>query len=658
MKKKSVANLIFFSLWFLIGFNVSAQAQEAIDLEDIIVTPYAAMGETKISATPYAAKVYTQDDIKKTGSVNTLDFLKKSSTVNVSDYYGTGLIATVDMMGFGDNATSNVLVLVNGRRVNNIDMSGIDWTQLPLENIERIEIIKGGGAILYGDNASGGVINIISKKELPNKLNSEINFEAGSYRHTKESLAASGGSDKLNFYTFSEYQSTDGYRQNSHYRSEYSSLKLNSQPRENIDIALDFGHHKYVYGLPAGLTEVNLASGYSRRDSTTPLDNVQREENTLGFNIKNKISTDLTIGLDMFYRNRNELEEMFSWFSTTDKKLSNIQIKPQLLFSFDTNSLTHDTIIGFEFYACDLSADGATSTTDIDRRTLAWFIQDNIVVNEDFNIHLGARLQKEKFTFDYVGATSTDEGLSFTEELYELGINYKIADKTNVYCNLARGLRVGKTDEYLVTWPTASVNTALKPQQSKTATLGLNSQLTEKISTSLDYFFMSISDEIYYDPGSWTNGNYDKIQRQGINASLNFDPVDCLNFNVGYRFIDSEFSSGNYNGKKVPFVPKSIFTVSVKYDFLNNFSLFVDYMYRGKVYLINDLNNISPKLKSYNVTNMKVNYAKNNFEIFCGIKNLFNEIYSEYAATNIGGTSRMLYPSPERNYFGGVKIKF
>ncbi|MCK5393282.1 MAG: TonB-dependent receptor, partial [Candidatus Omnitrophica bacterium] len=97
---------------------------------------------------------------------------------------------------------------------------------------------------------------------------------------------------------------------------------------------------------------------------------------------------------------------------------------------------------------------------------------------------------------------------------------------------------------------------------------------------------------------------------------------------------------------------------SVKYDFLNNFSLFVDYMYRGKVYLINDLNNISPKLKSYNVTNMKVNYMKNNFEIFCGIKNLFNEIYSEYAATNIGGTSRMLYPSPERNYFGGVKIKF
>ncbi|MCK5289026.1 MAG: Plug domain-containing protein, partial [Candidatus Omnitrophica bacterium] len=145
MKKKSVANLIFYSLLFLIGFNVSVQAQEAIELEDIVVTPYSDMGATKISAIPYTAKVYTHDDIKKTGSVNILDFLKKSSTVSVSDYYGTGIMSTVDMMGFGDNATSNVLVLVNGRRVNNIDMSGIDWTQLPLGNIERIEIIKGGG---------------------------------------------------------------------------------------------------------------------------------------------------------------------------------------------------------------------------------------------------------------------------------------------------------------------------------------------------------------------------------------------------------------------------------------------------------------------------------------------------------------------------------
>ena len=67
-------------------------------------------------------------------------------------------------MGFGDHASSNLLVLVSGRRVNDIDMSGIDWAQVPLQHIEKIEIIKGGGVVLYGDNANGGVINIITQQ--------------------------------------------------------------------------------------------------------------------------------------------------------------------------------------------------------------------------------------------------------------------------------------------------------------------------------------------------------------------------------------------------------------------------------------------------------------------------------------------------------------
>ena len=64
-----------------------------------------------------------------------------------------GKSASVDIRGFGETAPLNTLVLVDGRRVNEIDLSGVDWTQIPLDQIERIEIVRGAGSVLYGDNA-------------------------------------------------------------------------------------------------------------------------------------------------------------------------------------------------------------------------------------------------------------------------------------------------------------------------------------------------------------------------------------------------------------------------------------------------------------------------------------------------------------------------
>lgn len=635
------------------------ESEEAIDLERIVVTPYSNITQSTVYSTPYSAKVYTNQDIQETGAATVIDFLKSIPSINVSDYYGTDVKVTVDMMGFGDNAASNLLVLVNGRRINDIDMSGTDWTQLPLENVDKIEVIKGGGVVLYGDNSTGGIINIISKKVSAQDLSSEINFTAGSYRLTKESLEVSGGIKPLSFRAFGEYHSTDGYRQNSQYRSKYAAVTLNSELWEGLEINADLAHHKYTYGLPDDITEAEAASGVSRRDSTTPLNNVHREDDSVGVMIKNEFSTNLAATLDVFFRNRNEAENLLSYGMTTDKHVTNFQLKPQILFSLGEFPLQQDFIAGFEFFTADLSADSASAATDIDRRTLAGFLQDDILISENLSLRLGTRWQKEKFTFDYRGTSSTDDGLSFSEGLYEAGLNYKLGRQSNIYLNFSRGLRVGKTDEYLVTWPQAAINTNLKPQRSKNITLGVNSRINELVEVSLDYFQLNIENEIYYNPATWENTNYDKTRRQGVNVNFSFTPLDRLDFKFGYRFVDAEFREGLYSGKKVPFVPKALFTASLKYDFGQHFSLFVDYRYRGKVYLINDLNNISSKLNSFNLTNIKFTYTKANLELFVGINNLFNEIYSEYAAVNnTSATTRGFYPSPERNYYAGLKIKF
>src|SRR6185295_8271289 len=93
-------------------------------------------------------------------------------------------------------ATSNTLVLVNGRRLNDIDIAGVDFSAIPRESIERIEITRGNsGAVLYGDGAVGGVINIVTKDalNLPPSARIQGGFGSFNYRDASVSANASAG---------------------------------------------------------------------------------------------------------------------------------------------------------------------------------------------------------------------------------------------------------------------------------------------------------------------------------------------------------------------------------------------------------------------------------------------------------------------------------
>ena len=138
----------------------------------------------EIRKVPANVTVITQEGIEQSNAQNVVDLLKDQVDVVVRDFYGNGKTASVDIRGFGETGTLNVLVLVDGRRVNDIDLSGVDWTQIPMDQIERIEIVRGSGSVLYGDNATGGVINIITKRpEKPFSVQAE--GVAGSYGYYK-----------------------------------------------------------------------------------------------------------------------------------------------------------------------------------------------------------------------------------------------------------------------------------------------------------------------------------------------------------------------------------------------------------------------------------------------------------------------------------------
>ena len=146
--------------------QVFAEAEEeeevAVELKEVVVTATRDWEEER--KVPYNVSVITEADIRRSNAQNVADVLRTVAGVFVSDWTANRKSVTVDIRGFGEAGPSNSLVLVDGRRVNQIDLSGTDWTQIPLDQVERIEVIRGGGNVLYGDNAVGGVVNIITKK--------------------------------------------------------------------------------------------------------------------------------------------------------------------------------------------------------------------------------------------------------------------------------------------------------------------------------------------------------------------------------------------------------------------------------------------------------------------------------------------------------------
>ncbi|MDE2028479.1 MAG: TonB-dependent receptor, partial [Candidatus Omnitrophica bacterium] len=121
----------------------------------------------------------------------------------------------INMGQFGESSTANVLILVDGRRLNTADLAAPDLSLIDLNSVDHIEIIQGAGSVLYGDNADGGVINIVTKKGIANtKPSVLLTSEVGSYKGTKEGMYLTGGLPKLSYQFDYAHQQSNNYRTN------------------------------------------------------------------------------------------------------------------------------------------------------------------------------------------------------------------------------------------------------------------------------------------------------------------------------------------------------------------------------------------------------------------------------------------------------------
>jgi iron complex outermembrane receptor protein len=666
-----MCNKILFAVCVVMLLIRGLWAEESqVNLDKIVVTP--SRYSQEISEAPSSISVISQNDINNSGAKNSIDILRTVPGIIVSDVYGNGAKASVDLRGFGDMSFMNTLVLVDGRRVNGIDLSGVDWSQIPFDQIQRIEIIRGGNSVLYGENAIGGVINIITKKG-KGKPKFEIGTEFGSYDKNLEKLSFSGSQDKLSYLLNASREATNGYRDNTFFKTYDYGSRLEYDFTDQLSVHFNSGFHRASYGLPGGLSETDIRN-FGRRFAKNADDNATDKDYYFMTGAKDEIIGLGQLSLDLSYRikdvNSNLIGGNGGWNPFKISKIKTLGLTPKITINKPVFDRENILTTGLDYYRSLYGSDNfdiskvLANSTRIRKDSVGGYIEDEFSILKNLSAMGGFRYEFVKYSFDFHDNSiffpypDVDSQTEPNEKAYNFGLNYKYDDDSNVFFNVNQSFRFPSTDEFF----TGTLNTALKPQVSNDLEAGVRHNFSDRLHFEISVYRMKVENELFTDPtaagGLGATSNYNKTIHQGVDTSVNLKLLDCLLFYASYSYQDSEFYKSHLGGKAIPWVPNQKANIGLRLKFLKDFTMNIGGYYVGSRYRINDVNNLLPKIKSYFTTDIGLTYKHKNFIIGANINNLFNEYYYEFAAYGAFSGNKFYYPAPGRNFSLKVDYTF
>ena len=662
---KKIAILSLLAIALLANANEEVTVTGEIRLDESITTTTGF--ESTVKEQVKNVTVISKDDIEKKGYKNLQEVLSDAPGVTFVDAGGG---ASIDIRGQGDKAVSKVKVLVDGVMMNLLDTShGVTpINTIAVSNIERIEIIPGGGAVLYGNGTVGGVVNIITKK--PTETGGKIGAEYGSH-YDKNANAYLGFKINDQLYLNFDYSGRDahGYRDKEEFRNDYwaAGIRYDITDRQTLTFK---GSRFTEDGTSVGaLTQAQMDQ--DRKQSGSSLTNYDetRTEFVLdyGINVLDNLRFDIT-GYWQEDETKTKQDAKMGLISYTsnglfdDEKLG-INLKGKYNYS------RGELIFGYNYLDNDMKrqshsvlASGVTmskTTVDLGKVTNSLYILEKHNILDNLQIIGGFREEWAKYTIDRTDGTySLNKDDNDSNSAWELALNYLYRDTGNVYVRYEHG--------FLSPTPTQLTNknpltgyylNDLKSETYDTYEIGMKDVVFGSY-VSLTGFYTKTKDEIsqVFTTGhgvGWEFFNLDETERYGIEAFAEqyFGPV-TINESIAY--IDAEVTSGSKKGQNIPYVSDMKATIGVKYEIIKNLNAGLNFNYYGDAE-----DAAGKKVDAYSTTDFVVSYDfENGIGIIAGVNNIFNEKYNTYQSTSTSTGVTEYKPADETNYYVGVRYAF
>lgn len=654
--KRYIFSIIFAILSISIPLLLMAQEKE-VTLEEVVVT--ATRDAQEIRKIPANVTVITKEEIDQSNSKTVVDLLRNEADVVVRDFYGNGKAASVDIRGFGETGTLNTLVLIDGRRVNEIDLSGVDWSQISLDQVERIEIVRGSGTVLYGDNAIGGVINIITKK--PEKpLSIQAEGVGGSYGYYKGGASVGGKWGPLSAIFSASYQDTDGYRDNGFLRAKDVGSKLLYDLNENISFNLSGGFHHDDTGLPGGLPRAIFQ--VDRQATVAPDDKAKTDDGYAALGTKIRLWDLGRFEMNLSYRNRQVTDLFRSFFFEDKRNLSTWGVTPRYILERPLWAFPNKLTLGLDYYDSNSTVFSestffGSNKLEVTKKSTGLYLLDEFSLLSNMILSLGYR--HEWVTFDlFQEVPWARDKTKEDEPAWNIGLDYLFSKKSSAFLSVKRSFRFPVSDELIQFFPVFQVNPTMKPQTGYHYEAGVRHAFTDQIEASLTLFWIDMTDEIFFNPATFANENFPKTRRQGIEAGARVKPFQWLFLWGNYAYIKPTLQHEPYSGSDIPGVPRHKGSVGADLLLGKGFLFNTRANFSGPRFLISDWANRFEKLDGYYSLDARLSYSWKGLKAFVGVNNLTNQKYAEWAVTNSAGTSQLFYASPERNFVGGISYTF
>lgn len=625
--------------------------------EPVIVT--ATRFEQKRDEFPIGVTVISRQDIERSTATTVVELLSHQAGIQVRDSTG-GPDPQIDMRGFGQTGDLNTTVLIDGQRFNDIDTSPVKWSSIPLAAVERIEILPGSGAVLYGSGATGGVINIVTRRPHAGERTADALVGTGSYGTSdlQGALSLAGGKGGMRI-NATDYRS-DNYRVNNRLTQRNLLADLRTLGRDGYVYA-KLGIDSQDLRNPGQRTLSELA--LDRRGTGTPLDFSSREGARIDLGGNLNVGA-VELAANLAYR----VQETKAFFSATSSEINNdtnsMALSPRAKLAHRIGGFAHTLIGGVDLEEGNLDRN-VTGTFFAGRskarqQKQGAYLQNNAMLGDGWLLTLGARVQRAETVLDDPATSPAPIRKTHTLNASELALRHQIAPALAVYGKLGRSFRLPSVEEINFTGPAI-----LEPQTSRDREIGTEYRaVAARMRISL--YRIDLENEIAFNPlfpPFGDNINLAPTRREGVELESGARVSDSVELFANYAHALARFRSGVYGGvdlagNAVPLVPRNALTVGGSWLAGPKSRLAATIRYVGEQHFINDeANLLTLKIPSYTTVDLRFARDYGRWRLEAGVKNLLDEKYYTQGGVNSAGVIRV-FPAPERSGFVSARYAF
>lgn len=606
---------ILLSLLFLFfqGPDMGRAEEESIDIERIVVTP--SRIKEDIEETGRKVDLITREDIELSSADDLAELLTDFTSVNISSDGGVGANQNIRMRGL---TAAEVLILIDGRPINNPRDGQVDFSSIPLDNIERVELVHGPSSSLYGSQAMGGTVNIITKQPpTGDKPKTELLSSFGTFETYSETILHGARINDFSYLISGAYQSSQGFRDNSEFNAKDFNLKLKYDISDRQAVAFNCGFYKSKTGAPYKIT------------SPDPDDkqNKMSDYLDLGWNFQYDAKTEMSVRVYNNYERLAFLENSPTYEKsthTTQARGINLQGS-----RFLTNNCR--LITGFDYIG---NFNNSSSSSKHKYNVKAGFLESQLKFFDRLNLNLSVRID------DYSNfGTTVNPSLTFLGE---------ISDHIKCHGLFARSFRAPTFNDLY--WPDegwAKGNPNATPEKGFTGEFGIKTDINKYFTVDITYYRNAFNDLINWAPNAdgtiWQPSNINSALIDGIEFENSITLFDNLFIRIGYTYMSA---IDNKLHKHLIYQPKQKLDFSIRLKEADDYMIEFKGQYTG-VRFHDPANNT--KVKPFLTLGFNASKQfKNGLTFFVSMDNLIGKEYQVIKD----------YPVPGFSLTSGVKMEF